>query len=312
MLKLLRNTAFTLLRCSGLPWLIRATVQRDKVTIVAFHDIAAARAERVLPFLARTYNVIGLADYLEARRTGDSARLPKKALIVTLDDGHIGNHRLLPLLKQHRIPVTIFLCSGLIDTNRHYWFRFEHPEVMVQTLKTVSNAERLQRLSALGFSPEREFERPQALGRDQLREMAGVVNFQGHSHLHPCLPACGDDEARTEIAGSKRVLEQQFGLRIDAFAYPNGDYSDRDIALVREAGYACAVTMDPGFNTLQTDAYRLRRIGIDDGDPIAAVCVKASGLWALLRMGMRGGRKSGYMVALRAGAEATPKTSLRR
>lgn len=312
MLKLLRNTAFTLLRCSGLPWLIRATVQRDKVTIVAFHDIAAAHAERVFPFLARTYNLIGLADYLEARRTGDSARLPKKALIITLDDGHIGNHRLLPLLKQHRIPVTIFLCSGLIDTNRHYWFRFEHPQVSVEALKAVPNREKLERLAALGFSPEREFERPQALGRDQLREMAGAVDFQGHSHLHPCLPTCGDDEARTEVAGSKRVLEQRFGLRIDAFAYPNGDYSDRDIALVREAGYACAVTMDPGFNTLQTDVYRLRRIGIDDGDPIAAVCVKASGLWALLRSGMRGGRKSGYMVALRAGAEATPKTSLRR
>lgn len=282
-MKLLRNTIFVLLRYTGLPWLIRATLQRDRITIVAFHDPAAEHAASVLPFLARAYNVIGLDDYLQARRTGDRTRLPKKALIITLDDGHIGNHALLPLLKEHRIPVTIFLCSGLIDTNRHYWFKYNHPELRVEPLKKLPNHEKLQRLAALGFSPERQFEQPQALSRNQLRDMAGTIHFGAHTHLHPCLPTCGEEEARGEITGSKHLLEQSFGLFIDSFAYPNGDYSERDIELVRQAGYACAITIDPGFNTLETDPYRLRRITIADDDSIAATCVKASGLWAALR-----------------------------
>lgn len=292
-MKRLRDIVFTLLRYSGLPWLIRETFQRNKVTIVMFHDIEAGHAERVFPFLARNYNLIGLDEYLEAKRTGDRGRLPKKALIITLDDGHIRNYTLLPLLEKHRIPITIFLCSGLLDTNRHYWFKFEHPQISTEALKKLSNRAKLQRLAALGFSPEREFEQPQALNRKQLREMAKAVNFQGHTHFHPCLPTCSDEEACAEIAESRRVLEQEFGLRINAFAFPNGDYSDRDVELVRHAGYACAITVDYGFNTLQTDPYRLRRLGIDDTDSIDAVCVKASGLWTWLCHWVRKERLSG-------------------
>lgn len=295
-MKRLRDLVFTLLRYSGLPWLIRATWQRNRVTIVMFHDIGAAHAARVLPFLARTYNVIGLDDYLEARRNGEPHRIPEKALIITLDDGHIGNHALLPVLEKHRIPVTIFLCSGLLDTNRHFWFQFEHPQLSTEALKKLPNRERLQRLAACGFTPDREFEQPRALNRQQLREMTAVVNLQAHTCFHPCLPTCDDAEAEAEIAGSRRVLEQEFGLRINAFAFPNGDYSERDIALVRDAGYQCAITVDHGFNTLHSDPFRLRRLGIDDADSIDAVCVKASGLWTWLRHWLGRERLSGHTV----------------
>lgn len=303
-MKQLRNTVFKLLRYSGVPWLLRATVQRNMVTIVTFHDITAGHAAKVFVYLTRAYSVIGLDDYLEARRTGDPVRLPKRALIITLDDGHIGNHALLPVLRESGIPVTIFLCSGLIGTRRHYWFKYEHPQVAVQALKSLPNPVRLRCLAAAGFTPRREFEQPQALSHGQLREMATLVNFQGHSHLHPCLPACDDEEAEEEIAGSKRVLENEFGLRINALAYPNGDYSDRDIEQVRRAGYACALTMDPGSNTLQTDPWRLKRIGIADDDPIDAVCVKASGLWALLWRGFGKAANSGYRPAVAASTAA--------
>lgn len=308
-MKRLRDIVFTLLRYSGLPWLIRETLQRNKVTIVMFHDIEAGHAERVFPFLARNYNLIGLDEYLEAKRTGDRGRLPKKALIITLDDGHIRNYTLLPLLEKHRIPITIFLCSGLLDTNRHYWFKFEHPQISTEALKKLPNRAKLQRLAALGFSPKREFEQPQALNRKQLREMAKAVNFQGHTHFHPCLPTCSDEEACAEIAESRRVLEQEFGLRINAFAFPNGDYSDRDVKLVRDAGYACAITVDYGFNTLQTDPYRLKRLGIDDTDSIDAVCVKASGLWTWLCHWVRKERLSGHAAAFQPFADPTPNVN---
>lgn len=301
-MKRLRNLVFTLLRYSGLPWLIRETWQRNRVTIVMFHDIEAAHAARVLPFLARTYNVIGLADYLAARRSGDPGRLPRKALIITLDDGHIGNHALMPVLTAHRIPVTIFLCSGLLDTRRHFWFQFEHPQLSTEALKKMPNRTRLQHLAACGFTPDREFDHPRALNRQQLREMATVVDLQAHTCFHPCLPTCDDAEAEAEIAGSRQALERDFGLRINAFAFPNGDYSDRDVALARKAGYECAITVDFGFNTLSTDPYRLKRLGIDDADEIDAVCVKASGLWALLRTSMGQERSSGYSTAHRTSA----------
>ena len=43
-------------------------------------------------------------------------------MVVTFDDGHIKNHSLLPVFKKYQVPVTIFLCSGIVDTGKHFWF----------------------------------------------------------------------------------------------------------------------------------------------------------------------------------------------
>jgi len=278
----LRNTVFKLLRYSGLPWLIRQTLQRRRVTIAMFHDIAADHAERVFGYLAKTYRVIGLDDYLAARKSGDSSRLPDKALIITLDDGHIRNHTLLPVLEKLSLPVTIFLCAGIVDTKRHYWFKYKHPEIDTQALKLMLNHVRLEQLARVGFRPEQEFGAPLALSKNQIRDMESRVNFQSHTTFHPCLHTCTDAESQEEIFGSKKLLEQDFGLRINALAYPNGDYCERDMAFVKQAGYDCAVAVDFGYNTLKTPAYRLKRLSVDDTDNLDAVCVKVSGLWTLL------------------------------
>ncbi|MEQ1747768.1 MAG: polysaccharide deacetylase family protein, partial [Saprospiraceae bacterium] len=286
----LRNTLFKLLRYSGLPWLVRETLQRRRVTIAMFHDIAPDHAEQVFGYLVKTYNVIALDDYLAARRAGDASRLPDKALVITLDDGHIRNRTLLPVLEKLNLTVTIFLCAGIVGTNRHYWFKFKHPEIDTQALKLVPNHMRLEKLAWTGFRPEQEFEVPLALSKVQIREMQGRVNFQSHTVFHPCLPTCTDEEARAEIFDSKNILEQDFGLRINALAYPNGDYCERDIDLIKQAGYECAIAVDFGYNTLKTNAYRLKRLSVDDTDSVDAVCVKICGVWTLL-MWVAGKRK---------------------
>ncbi|MBL7797358.1 MAG: polysaccharide deacetylase family protein [Saprospiraceae bacterium] len=278
----LRNTVFKLLRYSGLPWLIRETLQRRRVTIAMFHDIEAEHAEQVFGYLAKKFNVISLDDYLAARQSGDASRLPDKALIITLDDGHIRNRTLLPVLEKLNLPATIFLCAGIVDTRRHYWFKYKHPEIDTQALKLVPNHVRLETLARVGFTPEREFDSPQAMSKAQIQEMASRVNFQSHTTFHPCLHTCTEAEAREEVFGSKKILEQDFGLRINALAYPNGDYCERDIELIKQAGYDCAIAVDFGYNTLKTPAYRLKRLSVDDTDNVDAVCVKVSGLWTVL------------------------------
>lgn len=277
----MKRLLFKLLRYSGLPVLFRELIQRRRVTILMFHDIGAGAAERAFGYLAKRYRFIGLDDYLAARR--GELTLPPKALVITFDDGHAGNYNLLPLFRRLRIPVTIFLCAGIINTRRHYWFTVRHPRVSTSAMKQLPNAERLRLLAEAGFHPELEYETPQALDRAQIGEMRGAVNFQAHTILHPCLPMCDDEEAAREIAGSKAALEQHFGLAVNAMAYPNGDYSDRDAELARQAGYACAVTVDYGFNTLKTDPFRLKRLSANDTDNLDELAVKASGLWGFFK-----------------------------
>lgn len=277
------SLAYKILRYSGLPLLFRELLQRNKVTILEFHNMKPENAGYAFPWLKKHYNIIGLQDYLNAVRSGK--KLPKKAVIFTFDDGHKGNYELLPIIKRLQIPVTIFLCSDIVGTHRHFWFL--HSKAMFperhQELKKLSNHLRLERLAeSYGFEETREFDDVQALSRAQIEEMKPFVDFQSHTCFHPCLPQCDDKTSYDEISISKHHLEQDYKLNINALAYPNGDYTDREVRFLQEAGYTCGITVDHGYNDLHSDLFRLKRISVNDARSLDELVVKSSGLYAIL------------------------------
>jgi len=272
---------FRLLRFTGLPLIFREFIQRHKVTILLFHDLRKETTEKVLGYLYEKYTIIDLNDLIRAVET--NATLPVKSMILTFDDGHIGNYEILPVIKKMNIPITIFLCASIINTHRHFWFRFYNATISAASLKRMSNKERLETLSKAGFEQEKEFDIPQALQKSQIDEMKSHINFQSHTLFHPILPECDNEVAKAEIFKSKEILENQYGLKINSISYPNGDYSERDIQLVKNAGYKCGVTVDFGYNTPATDLFRLKRISVNDSNDINEIIVKASGLWAFLK-----------------------------
>lgn len=270
------------IKWSGLAWLWREMVQRRKVTFLLFHDMEAADAERNFGYLKQHYNIIGLNDYLDA--VHNKKHLPNKAVVITFDDGHISNYALLPIIKRMQIPVTIFLCSSIVGTHRHFWFRHSTEiKPQVEALKKIPNEQRLERLRQYGFVQEQEYDEIQALSKEQIEEMTPWVNFQSHTCFHPILPQSDYTTAENEIKDSKQQLEETFGLTINALSYPNGDYSERDIYLAQTAGYECGVTVDSGYNDMKTDLFRLKRFSVNDAKNTTELMVKASGCYALLK-----------------------------
>jgi len=122
-----------------------------------------------------------------------------------------------------------------------------------------------------------------ALNKEEIAEMSEYVNFQAHTRLHPSLPLCTTQKAKDEIVGSKEDLQNQFGLNIYSMAFPNGDFSERDIEFIKEADYKLAVTSDPYYNALQTDIYRLRRLSIWDHCDTNEALVRATGFWKFIQ-----------------------------
>jgi peptidoglycan/xylan/chitin deacetylase (PgdA/CDA1 family) len=252
------------------------------VTILLFHDIDKNTAERTFAYLSRKYNIIALNDFLEAHEKKDRTRLPDKALIVTFDDGHINNRKILPILKKYKIPVTIFLCASIINTNRNFWWESEDLLIPASELKRVSR-DWYKDLIRYGFDIDKEYNEPQALQKSHIEEMKHWTNFQSHTLYHPILPKCIDNEAEVEIVNSKELLERGYGLKIDAISYPNGDYSERDILIAKRAGYRCGITVDRGYNTIHSDLFRLKRLSVNDTNNISELIVKASGFWAFIK-----------------------------
>lgn len=285
----MKKIIFKLLRYSGLPFLFREIIQKNKVSMILFHDISRETADQSFNYLSKNYNVIDLNDFIDACKNKNQASIPKKAMIVTFDDGHLKNYDILPEIQKYKIPVTIFLCTSIVNTNRHFWFEHEHPEYSTTELKRVSNKEKLKCLSTVGFEVDKEYSQKQAMTKEQILLMKNDVNMQSHTVFHPILPMCDDAEARMELFESKRKLEEEYNFSINTISYPNGDYSDRDISLSKEAGYECGVTVDYGFNTVDTDIFKLKRLSVNDSDDMNELIVKASGLWAFIKT--RNGKK---------------------
>lgn len=278
----MNSIVFKLFRYCGLAWFFREFVQRHKVTILLFHDIDASDAERCFSWLNKHYSIIGLNDYLDAVKSGGP--LPVKAIIITIDDGHAANYQLLPIIKREQIPVTIFLCSGIVGTKRHFWFKHsDEVKPLLNSLKKMPEAERIEQLKRMGYDKFREYDDKQALQIKEIEEMAQWVDFQSHTCFHPVLPQCDDITAEEEIVKSKLQLEQEFGFIIRSLSYPNGDYSTRDIHLAQKAGYECGITVDAGYNGRETDLFRLKRVSVNDAKTMDELIVKASGSYALLK-----------------------------
>jgi peptidoglycan/xylan/chitin deacetylase (PgdA/CDA1 family) len=251
----LRAVVFWLLRRSGVPWLVRRTVQRRNVTILVYHNPPAEVMERHLEVLRRLYRVVSLREYVETPTP------PPGALIVTLDDGYASNFALRDVFARFSVVPTIFVCTGIVGTNRGFWFRH---------------------VGEPGFDATNELAVREALSDDEIEELAAVADIQAHTVTHPILPRCTHEQAEVEIADCKRELERRFGLDVYAFAYPNGEYTERDVQLAREAGYRCALAVGGRTNDESADLYTLRRITVDDHDGVDELVVKASGVWPWL------------------------------
>jgi len=261
---MLKEGVVFVIRWSGLPWLLGNTYGRNKISIVVYHDPTPDVLERHLRYLSRRYAFVTMDAVADAARSGDWGSIPPRCLVVTLDDGYRGNFALLEVFSRFGVVPTIFACTQVVGTNRRYWWTScSDPE----PLKRVPNAERLRLLQTqYGFlqTDEDDSMEPQALSAAEISLMTERVQFGSHTRFHPILPTCTLDESREEIALSKAELEQMTGQPCRHFSYPNGDFSHREIELLKASGYQSARTTVPGWNGRNGDMFALKVIGSPD------------------------------------------------
>ncbi len=265
-IKILKNIIAALICLSGIHILIREWMCRNRVAILMYHDPKATIFAKHLGYLSRHWTFISFETLVTAIYQKDFSRIPPKSVVITIDDGHGGNIKLLPLFKQYRIRPTLFVCTQIIGTYRHFWFKMAgQSKTEREKLKRLPNADRLLHLKqTTDFEQEKSYADRQALNIIEIKEMAENVDFQPHTRFHPILTHCTETECRQEILGSKIDLEKLLDIECSHFSYPNGDYTDREIEIVKTGGFRSARTTDIGWNTLETGPYQLKTVPIAD------------------------------------------------
>jgi peptidoglycan/xylan/chitin deacetylase (PgdA/CDA1 family) len=166
---------------------------------------------------------------------------------VTFDDGYRDNlTEAAPVLAEFGIPGTIYLPSRIIDGEvPFHWY--ENP--------------------------------PPALTWDEIGELVSgdLVDVQSHTLTHPLLPQVDAARSRTEIVDSKREIEAHVPYRLTSFCYPAGLYGPREVEFVRAAGYAAAVTTNPGVNGGGGELLELRRTLVYGADDLRTFQAKIDG-----------------------------------
>jgi peptidoglycan/xylan/chitin deacetylase (PgdA/CDA1 family) len=180
--------------------------------------VSPARFERMCQMLQRSFRVVPLAEALRLIRSAEPIR--RRTVAITFDDSYRDNLLAARVLARYGLPACFFVPTAFIGTRRVFdWDRG------------------LQRLPNLTW--------------DDVREIARMgFEIGSHTMSHPNLAALSHDETRTELIGSKEVIERQLGTAVRWFAYPFGgpnDFRPDQVPLIEETGYEACLSGYGGF-----------------------------------------------------------------
>lgn len=212
---------------------------------------------------------------------------PKGGVILTVDDGWESNEdNVIAVAEKHEVPITIFVTTGAIESGTYWWpyvakaRKLKMPFPSIENLKKVSNKEREKILK--NIKKKVSLER-QALNLEQLKKTSGskYIKISAHTVNHPILINCDNEEAFQEIKKSKVQIEQWLNIQVESFAYPNGDYSNREIKYLKQLNFSSAYTTDPAYLTKERlqKIYELPRFCIFEGVSKAEAICRMTGVW---------------------------------
>ena len=192
-------------------------------------------------------------DFITFKDLAKGAKV-KKPIILTFDDGYEDNYlNLLPLLKKHQAKAVIY-CLGDRTIRSNIW--------------------------------DEKLGEPQArlMNDSQIKECheSGLVEIASHGLKHQHLPDLNDKEVCKEFELSKSSLEGLINDKVVSFAYPYGDYGDREEALAYEAGYDFAIGTVNGPLKLTDNYYAIRRIQVFPNEGKLGLWKKTSGFYLRL------------------------------
>lgn len=91
--------------------------------------------------------------------------------------------------------------------------------------------------------------------------IAAGWELAAHTINHLDLTTLDAEQLQEEVAGSRRLLQREYGVPVANFCYPAGRFDETVIAAVEAAGYTGATTEIPGYAT-RDKPYELDRFEI--------------------------------------------------
>ncbi|MBC7186781.1 MAG: polysaccharide deacetylase family protein [Calditrichaeota bacterium] len=220
---------------------------------------------RQMAWVGRMFSPVHLEAFASFRQNRRAFRRPPVA--VTFDDGYRDNLTLaLPVLREFRVPATIFVTTGHVGKRKAFWwnelshlvwrapvgqycfelqgrrhcFRLwsaaERQCAFWRLFRVLCRMPEVQRQTALrhlrsefGRGVATEAPAAEMLSPEDIAQAPGdLLRFGAHTVHHVVLTKVPPEEARQEINDSIAQLRAWTGSEVTTFAYPLGDASSFD------------------------------------------------------------------------------------
>lgn len=260
---------------------------RKNPKILLYHDCAPSETAYTAklncttpPHIFRTH-----IDYLKSHYnfvdvdTIAEGNSPERAAAITFDDGYSSVYEnAFPILREAKVPATVYLISSVIDNRTlvwvnelNYFLREGGPAALSCTKKhfAISGSETAEAVIShcrLNYRPEKMdallddlrelMKRPVTehaaeaslyLNWDQIDEMQhSNITFGNHSRTHPNMEKLTEEEQFAEIRDAQMELEARLPS-VRTFAHPFGHKGDTTATLAMDAGLASAADVG-GYN----------------------------------------------------------------
>lgn len=277
-----------------------------RLAVLAYHGVDdAERFAQHLDVVHSVANAVTLEDALAGIE--GRAALPRRAVLITFDDGHRSVLETgLPLLRERGLPAAAFVVAGLIGSDRPFWWTEvirlaeqggrvsdlpqASPQDLVRALKRVADPQRREALEELRRGASGPAAPMAQLSGEDLRTLeSGGVAIGNHTWSHPCLSRCTEEVCRSEIGDAHDRLSDLLGHGPTAFAYPDGDRDARAAAVLRDLGYRAAFLFDHRLSPQRPhDPYAVSRLRVNSSTTLDRFRTIASGLHPTLNR-VRGG-----------------------
>ena len=179
-----------------------------------------------------------LLPYLRGDRVG-------KVVGITFDDGYQNNlDHAAPVLSRLGFGSTCYAVSDLLGATNRWDASVGVPQVPLMD----------------GAGLRRWCEAGQEIG--------------SHTRFHSRLPGLDDAAARDEIRGARSRLEAETGRPVLHFCYPYGEFEERHLEMVREAGYLTATTTIRGRYPVGGPLFSIPRVPIVRSGTLGHLWVK--------------------------------------
>lgn len=268
--------------------------------------------ETQLNYFRFRYHVVSLPDLVD--RAFNQPKSGQRFIAITFDDGYRDNFvYAFPLLRKYRIPVTIFPCTGPLDSPELFWWdkigyviahtskhrlnlgEFGVYEIDDQVQRKVVAHHIARNLKVVPedvkskvtehLIRESDVDIPKDVPRNVVMSWEDIaimdnngISFGAHSVNHPILTNVSSNRVSAEISQSRSRIERHVKHVSEFFAYPDGAFNSSVVKLVQREGFEGAVTTRPVWVTRRSDRFALGRVGISTDDENIFEVVM-SGIW---------------------------------